>query len=251
MSNNLLHEISLVKGESTEHMNKNIAVFNNTTDVAEIKKPLFEREGYNMIKASTLEKLLSLIRYDNIHLILVELELEGSGLRKGIEIIQHIRKSTIIPIIVVSAQTAETAKIMSLNVGADDYVTVYDSPLVLLARVKAQLRRYTELKTLCENLGNIYRIGDLVLDDKNKTVMVDDKNIKMTPVEYKILRLLIRDPGRVFSINQIYEEIWKMQPIGAENVIAVRIRHIREKIENNPREPKYVKVVRGLGYKAG
>ena len=232
-------------------MSKNIAVFNNTTGIAEIMKSLFEGEGFNMIKAATLNELLSLITYDNIHLILVDLELEGSGFGYGIEIIQHIRKSTAIPVIVVSAQTAETAKIMSLNVGADDYVTVYDSPLVLLARVKAQLRRYTELKTLCENLGNIYSIGGLVLDDKNKMVMVDDKNVKMTPIEYKILRLLIREQGRVFSINQIYEEIWQMQPIGAENVIAVHIRHIREKIENNPREPKYVKVVRGLGYKAG
>ena len=240
-----------MKGESTEYMNKNIAVFNNTTGVAEIMKSLFVGEGFNIIKAVTLNELLSLIRYDNIHLILMDLELEGSGWEYGMEIIQHIRKCTAIPVIVVSAQTAETAKIMSLNVGADDYVTVYDSPLVLLARVKAHLRRYTELKTFCENFGNIYSIGDLVLDDKNKTVMVDDKNVKLTPIEYKILRLLIRDQGRVFSINQIYEEIWKMQPIDAENIIAVHIRHIREKIENNPREPKYVKVVRGLGYKAG
>ena len=240
-----------MKGESTEYMNKNIAVFNNTTGVAEIMKSLFVGEGFNIIKAVTLNELLSLIRYDNIHLILMDLELEGSGWEYGMEIIQHIRKCTAIPVIVVSAQTAETAKIMSLNVGADDYVTVYDSPLVLLARVKAHLRRYTELKTFCENFGNIYSIGDLVLDDKNKTVMVDNKNVKLTPIEYKILRLLIRDQGRVFSINQIYEEIWKMQPIDAENIIAVHIRHIREKIENNPREPKYVKVVRGLGYKAG
>ena len=240
-----------MKGESTEYMNKNIAVFNNTTGVAEIMKSLFVGEGFNIIKDVTLNELLSLIRYDNIHLILMDLELEGSGWEYGMEIIQHIRKCTAIPVIVVSAQTAETAKIMSLNVGADDYVTVYDSPLVLLARVKAHLRRYTELKIFCENFGNIYSIGDLVLDDKNKTVMVDDKNVKLTPIEYKILRLLIRDQGRVFSINQIYEEIWKMQPIDAENIIAVHIRHIREKIENNLREPKYVKVVRGLGYKAG
>lgn len=240
-----------MKGESTEYMNKNIAVFNNTTGVAEIMKSLFVGEGFNIIKAITLNELLSLIRYDNIHLILMDLELEGSGWEYGMEIIQHIRKCTAIPVIVVSAQTAETAKIMSLNVGADDYVTVYDSPLVLFARVKAHLRRYTELKIFGENFGNIYSIGDLVLDDKNKTVMVDDKNVKLTPIEYKILRLLIQDQGRVFSINQIYEEIWKMQPIDAENIIAVHIRHIREKIENNPREPKYVKVVRGLGYKAG
>ena len=240
-----------MKGESTESMNKNIAVFNNTTGVAEIMKSLFVGEGFNMIKAVTLNELLSLIRYDNIHLILMDLELEGNGLGDGIEIIQHIRKCTAIPVIVVSAQTAETAKIMSLNVGADDYVTVYDSPLVLLARVKAQLRRYTELKTLCENLGNIYRIGDLVLDDKSHTVTVGGKDVRMTLIEYKILRLLMQEQGKVLSINQIYERIWQMQAIDAENVIAVHIRHVREKIENNPKEPKYITVVRGLGYKAG
>ena len=232
-------------------MNKNIAVFNNTTGVVERMKSLFEGEGVNMIKVATLIELLTLIKDDNIHLILMDLELEGSGLGYGIEIVQQIRKCTAIPIIVVSDQTAETAEIVSLNVGADDYVTVCESPLVLLARVKAQLRRYTELKSFCETFENIYRIGDLVLDDKNKTVTLDDKNIKLTPIEYKILRLLIREQGRVFSIDQIYEEIWQMQPIGTENIVAVHIRHIREKIENNPREPKYVKVVHGLGYKAG
>lgn len=240
-----------MKGESTEYMNKNIAVFNNTTGVAEIMKSLFAGERFNMIKVATLNELLSLIRYGNIHLILVDLELEGSGLGYGIEIIQHIRKCTAIPVIVVSAQTAETAKIISMNVGADDYVTVYDSPLVLLARVKAQLRRYTELKTFCENLGNIYRIGDLVLDDKSHRVMVGGKDVRMTLIEYKILRLLMKEQGKVLSINEIYERIWQMQAIDAENVIAVHIRHVREKIENNPKEPKYITVVRGLGYKAG
>ena len=240
-----------MKGESTEYMNKNIAVFNNTTGVAEIMKSLFVGEGFNIIKAVTLNELLSLIRYDNIHLILMDLELEGSGWEYGMEIIQHIRKCTAIPVIVVSAQTAETAKIKSLNVGADDYVTVYDSPLVLLARVKAHLRRYTELKTFCENFGNIYSIGDLVLDDKNKTVMVDDKNVKLTPIEYKILRLLIQEQGKVLTINEIYERIWQMQALDAKNIIAVHIRHVREKIEKNPKEPKYITVVRGLGYKVG
>ena len=232
-------------------MDKNIAVYNNSTGIVEVMKSLFIGEDLNMMTVSTLEELLKLIKDESIQLILVDLELEGSGLGYGMEIIQHIRKCTVIPIIVISSQTAETAKIMSLNVGADDYVTIYDSPLVLLARIKAQLRRYTELKTLCEGLGNIYRIGDLELDDKSHTVIVSGKNVKMTPIEYKILRLLIQEQGKVLSINQIYERIWQMQAIDAENVIAVHIRHVREKIESNPKEPKYLKVVRGLGYKVG
>lgn len=169
----------------------------------------------------------------------------------GIETIELIRRSTAIPVIVMSSQVAETAKIMSLNVGADDYVTIYDSPLVILARVKAQLRRYTELRTQNDNLGNVYRIGELELDDKHHAVLVGGNNVKMTPIEYKILRLLMQERGKVFSINQIYERIWQMQAIDAENVVAVHIRHVREKIERNPRDPQYLKVVRGLGYKVG
>ena len=240
-----------MKGESTEYMSKNIAVFNNTTGVAESMKSLFAGEGLSMIKAASLNELLLLIKHDNIHLILMDLELEGGGLGYGIEIIQLIRRCTVIPVIVISAQTAETAKIMSLNVGADDYVTAYDSPLVLLARVKAQLRRYIELNTLFESFGNIYRIGVLVLDDNIHAVMVGGKNVKMTPIEYKILRLLIQEQGKVLTINEIYERIWQMQALDAKNIIAVHIRHVREKIEKNPKEPKYITVVRGLGYKVG
>lgn len=211
-------------------MYKNIAVYNNSTGIVEVMKSLFVGDGLNMMKAPNLEELLKLIKCENIHLILMDLNLEGSGLGCGIEIIQHIRKCTVIFVIVVSSQTAETAKIMSLKVGADDYVAVYDSPFVLLARIKAQLRSCTELKTLCEGLGNIYRIGDLELDDKSHTVMVSGKTVKMTPIEYKILRLLMQEQGKVLSIHQIYERIWQMQANDAENVIAVHIRHVRKKI---------------------
>ena len=232
-------------------MKRNIAVYNNSTGVAGTMKNLFVREGLDVVSVPTLDELLQLIKHENIHLIFLDIELEGNGLGPGIETIAYIRKSTNIPVIVMSSQTAETAKIMSLNVGADDYVTIYDSPLVILARVKAQLRRYTELRTQNDSYGNIYRIGELELDDKYHAVWVGGNNVKMTPIEYKILRLLMQERGKVFSINQIYERIWQMQAIDAENVVAVHIRHVREKIERNPRDPQYLKVVRGLGYKVG
>ena len=179
------------------------------------------------------------------------MDIEDAGLRYGVENIQYIRKRTSVPLIVFSSAIIETAMIMSLNIGAYDYVSSSENPLVILARVKAQLRRYTELKTQNCNIVTQYRIGELVLDDKYHTVMVGDKNVKMTPIEYKILHLLISERGKVFSIDQIYERIWQLQAVDAENVIAVHIHHVREKIESNPREPQYIKVVRGLGYKVG
>ena len=232
-------------------MSKNIAIFKNATGVVQNMKSLFARENLNVIRFDTLDEILSLVRFKKIHLILADLELNENGIENDIEIIKNIRECTAVPIIVISAQTEESIKIMLLNEGADDYVTVYDSPLIILARIKAQLRRYTELNTICERVENIYRIGDLVLDDNLHIVKVRGEEVKVTPIEYKILRLLIQEQGKVLSINEIYERIWKMQAIGAENVIAVHIHHVREKIENNPQKPKYITAVRGLGYKVG
>lgn len=232
-------------------MKRNIVLYNNSTGVVGVMQTLFVGEGLDVVSVPTLDDLLQLIKHENVHLILLDIELEGNGLGYGIETIEYIRRCTAIPVIVMSSQTAEVAKIMSLNVGADDYVTIYDSPLVILARVKAQLCRYTELRTQNDSFGNVYRIGELELDDKCHAVLVGGNNVRMTPIEYKILRLLMQERGKVFSINQIYEKVWQMQAIDAENIVAVHIRHVREKIERNPREPQYLKVVRGLGYKVG
>lgn len=158
---------------------------------------------------------------------------------------------TTIPIIIISAQNAETTKIMSFNAGADDYVTVGYNPLELLVSVKSQFCCYFQLINLCENIDKIYRLDGLEIIDRDHTVTVDGREVKMTPIEYKILRLLVPERGRGLSISQIYESIWHMQAIGADNTIAVHIRHIREKIERNPKEPRYVKVVLGIGYKVG
>ena len=140
---------------------------------------------------------------------------------------------------------------MALNAGADDYVVNGCNPLELLARIKSQLRRYTQLVNMCANIDKIYQVDGLVIDDNTRQVFVDHKEVRLTPIEYKILKLLVQERGRVLSIAQIYEAIWHMQAIGADNTIAVHIRHIREKIEQNPKEPRYLKVVWGTGYKVG
>ena len=232
-------------------MEKNIVVFNNHTGIVETMGPLFAGEGLHMLVASTMEELCDTLAAGQMHLMLIDVELEEKGLGSGIEMIAELRNKSRIPIIVVSRQMAETAKIMALNAGADDYVTAGCNPLELLARVKSQLRRYIQLANLCANIDSIYRVDGLEINDIRRSVSVEGREVKLTPIEYKILRLLVQQKGRVLSIGQIYEAIWHMQPIGADNTIAVHIRHIREKIESNPKEPRYLKVLWGTGYKVG
>lgn len=232
-------------------MVKNIVVFNNDTGVVETMGPLFAEEDIRMLVASNREELFRLLRTEDIHLMLVDVELDKNGWGSGIDIIQYIRKKSKAPVIVVSKQTSETAKIMVLEAGADDYITANGNPLVLLAKIKSHLRRYTQLVNMRNNIQHIYRIGELEVNDKSRTVTVSGREVKLTPIEYKILRLLVQKRGKVLSITEIYETIWHMQAIGADNTIAVHIRHIREKIESNPKEPRYLKVVWGTGYKVG
>ena len=167
----------------------------------------------------------------------------------GIRATLKIREDSSIPIIILSAKSEDADKILGLNIGADDYVTKPFNPLELVARVKSQLRRYTQLGNAAENNRRVYQVGGLVINDDLKEVLVDDEPVKLTPIEYNILLLLVKNQGKVFSINQIYESIWNEDAIGADNTVAVHIRHIREKIEINPREPRYLKVVWGVGYK--
>lgn len=247
--------VKAYKGESSaemrEYMDKNIMVFNNNTGIVESLGSLFAGEGLHMHVASGTEELVNKLDYEEIHLLLIDVELDGKGWGNGIELLRYLRRRTTMPIIVVSQQMAETAKIMALNAGADDYITADCNPLEILARVKSHLRRYTQLVNMCANIDRIYRIDGLEVNDRNRTVSVDGREVKLTPIEYKILRLLVQERGRVLSISQIYESIWHMQAIGADNTIAVHIRHIREKIESNPKEPRYLKVVWGTGYKVG
>lgn len=230
---------------------RKVLVYNNQTGIAEKMEPLFAGEGLEMLVAADEEELKGLLQEKEIQLMLVDVALNDKGWDKGIELIADLRRASSIPLIVVSDQSAETAKIMALEAGADDYVTADCNPLEILARVKSQMRRYTQLVNMCVNIDRIYRVDGLVIDDVRRAVTVDGRSVRLTPIEYKILRLLVQQRGKVFSNSQIYESIWNMQAIGADNTIAVHIRHIREKIESNPKEPRYLKVVWGNGYKVG
>lgn len=232
-------------------MEKTIVVYNDNTGIARIMRPLFAGEHLKMRVAGTLEELLQMLAEGSVQLMLIDVELDGKGWGNGVEVLMHLRRKSGIPIIVVSAQSAETAKIMALNAGADDYVVVGCNPLELLARVKGQLRRYSQLTTTRNGADQIYRVDGLEINDVRRSVTVDGREAKLTPIEYKILRLLVQERGKVLSISQIYESIWHMQAIGADNTVAVHVRHIREKIESNPKEPRYLKVVWGTGYKVG
>lgn len=232
-------------------MQKKILIYNNTTGIADRIEPLLMGEKMEVLVAESAADLERKLQKKEIHLLLVDLELEDKGWDKGIEMIATLRAKSRIPLIVVSGQSAETAKIMTLEAGADDYVMADCNPLELLARIKSQLRRYTQLVNVCESIDRIYQVDGLVVDDIQRTVTVDGKNVRLTPIEYKILRFLVQQQGKVFSNSQIYESIWNMEAFGADNTIAVHVRHIREKIESNPRQPRYLKVVWGNGYKVG
>ena len=204
------------------------------------------QEGYDVIKAYDGEQALEILKKETIHLLIIDVMMPKLD---GIRATLQIRKDSSIPIIILSAKTEDADKILGLNVGADDYMTKPFNPLELVARVKSQLRRYTMLTTQSENEDVVYKVGGLEINDDLKRVIVDGEEVKLTPIEYNILLLLVRNKGKVFSINQIYENIWNEEAIGADNTVAVHIRHIREKIEINPKEPRYLKVVWGVGYK--
>lgn len=225
-----------------------ILICNEDKSCVDILGTLLVGEGFEVIKVNTPEEMKSVLRERTIHLLLTDIEQKKAD---GIQMVREIRESSSIPIMIFSKNCAEALKIAALNAGADDYVTLPCNPLELMARIKSQIRRYTQLANLCENINRIYRVDDLEVDDMRRKVTVGGREVYLTPIEYKILRLLVKEKGRVLSIDQIYEAIWNMQAIGADNTIAVHIRHIREKIERNPKEPQYLKVVWGTGYKVG
>lgn len=203
------------------------------------------QEGYKVEKAYDGEQALEILHNKKIDLMVIDVMMPKLD---GIRATFQVRKTSSIPIIILSAKTEDADKILGLNVGADDYVTKPFNPLELVARVKSQLRRYTTLSSSAQG-DAIYEAGGLVINDDLKKVTVDGEEVKLTPIEYNILLLLMKNKGKVYSISQIYEEIWNEEAIGADNTVAVHIRHIREKIEINPKEPRYLKVVWGVGYK--
>ena len=204
------------------------------------------QDGYKIYKPYDGEQAIQILDKEDIHLLIMDIMMPRLD---GIRATLKIREYSSIPIIILSAKSEDTDKILGLNIGADDYICKPFNPLELVARVKSNLRRYTSLGSLTGENKAIYQVGGLILNDDTKQVTVDDEPVKMTPIEYNILLLLMKNQGRVFSINQIYESIWNEDAIGADNTVAVHIRHIREKIEINPKEPRYLKVVWGVGYK--
>ena len=203
-------------------------------------------EGYQVVKAYDGYEVLEYLENNEADLLIIDVMMPKLD---GIRATMKIREYSGIPIIILSAKSEDVDKILGLNIGADDYVTKPFNPLELTARVRSQLRRYTQLGTLNMESETVYRTGDLCVNDDEKTVTVDGEPVKLTPMEYNILRFLVINAGRVFSIEQIYENIWNEEAIGVENTVAVHIRHIREKIEIDPKNPRYLKVVWGLGYK--
>ena len=227
----------------------NILVCDDDKEIVKAIEIYLSKEGYNILKAyDGMEALEILKKNDDIQLIILDIMMPKLD---GIETANIIRKDKSIPIIMLSAKSEDYDKISGLNNGADDYVTKPFNPLELIARVNSQIRRYTSLGSMVkkEDNNNIYSSGDLVINDSTKVVEVDGKEVKLTPTEYNILKFLTKNKGIVYSIEQIYENVWEEESYGAENIIAVHIRHIREEIEIKPREPKYLKVIWGIGYK--
>ena len=224
-----------------------ILVCDDDKDIVEAIDIYLTQGGYEVLKAYDGDEAIKVLKSNEVDLLIMDVMMPRLD---GIRATLKIRENMSLPIIILSAKSEDADKILGLNIGADDYMTKPFNPLELVARVKSQLRRYTQLgSTARSDNQSEFRTGGLVIRDDLKEVTVDGEKVKLTPIEYNILLLLVKNQGKVFSINQIYENIWNEEAIGADNTVAVHIRHIREKIEINPKEPRYLKVVWGVGYK--
>ncbi len=224
---------------------KKILVCDDDRSIVDALEIYLQQEGYEVIKAYDGLQVLQQMEKQKVDLIVIDIMMPNMD---GIHAVLKIREESNIPIIVLSAKTEDSDKILGLNVGADDYMEKPFNPLELVARINSQLRRYTQLGNIVE-ADYIFQVDGLIIDDKRKEVTVNGEVVKLTPIEYNILLLMTKNQGKVFSIDEIYEAIWKEEAICVDNTVAVHIRHIREKIEINPKDPRYLKVVWGLGYK--
>ena len=223
-----------------------ILVCDDDREIVDAIEIYLVQEGFQVAKAYDGEMALEVLREEKVDLLIIDVMMPKLD---GIRAIMKIREESKLPIIVLSAKGGDADKILGLNVGADDYVTKPFNPLELVARVKSQIRRNTNLASNSLDSEKVYEAGGLLVNDDLKKVTVDGEEVRLTPIEYNILLLLVKNQGKVFSINEIYEKIWNEEAFGADNTVAVHIRHIREKIEINPKEPRYLKVVWGVGYK--
>ena len=224
----------------------NILICDDDKDIVSALDIYLTSEGYKTYKAYDGLEALKIVDREDIQLVLLDVMMPGLD---GIRTTAKLRENKNIPIILLTAKSEDSDKILGLNIGADDYITKPFNPIEVIARVKSQLRRYTTLGGREKIEDNVIRNGGIALDDGAKSVTVDGESVSLTPIEYNILKLLLRSPGRVYSTSQIYEQVWNDPSLGSENTVAVHIRHLREKIEIDPANPRYIKVVWGLGYK--
>ena len=224
----------------------NILICDDQPDIVTALKIYLTPEGYNLFEARTGKEALEIARKEDLHLILLDIMMPQMD---GITATAKIREFSNVPIVLLTAKSETEDKVLGLNVGADDYITKPFVPVEVLARVRSQLRRYAKLGSRPAEEAGIITLGAVSLDDKTKTVTVDGEAVSLTPTEYSILHLLMSNPGRVYSTKNLYEAVWQEAALGSEGAVAVHIRHLREKIEINPSEPRYIKVVWGQGYK--
>lgn len=223
-----------------------VLICDDQPDIVNALKIYLAPEGYELYEAFTGQEALEIVQKNDIHLILMDVMMPGMD---GITATAKIREFSNAPIILLTAKSETEDKVLGLNVGADDYITKPFVPLEVLARVRSQLRRYDRLGSRPESADGNLTVGGVTLDDRTKTVMVEGETVALTPTEYAILHLLMANPGKVFSTKVLYESVWQETALGSEGAVAVHIRHLREKIEINPSEPRYLKVVWGQGYK--
>lgn len=224
-----------------------ILVCDDDKEIVEAIEIYLTQDGHQVLEAYDGIEAVEILKKESVDLLIMDIMMPRMD---GIRATLKIREENNIPIIILSAKSEDADKILGLNIGADDYITKPFNPLELVARVKSHLRRYMQLgSTAIKESEAVYTVGGLAINDDLKEVTVDGEPVKLTPIEYNILLLLVKHQGKVFSIDQIYENIWNENAVGVDNTVAVHIRHIREKIEINPKEPRYLKVVWGVGYK--
>ena len=223
----------------------NILICDDDKDIVSALKIYLESEGYRTFEAYNGKEALAVLDREDVHLVLLDVMMPGMD---GITALAKLRESSNVPVILLTAKSEDTDKVLGLNVGADDYVTKPFNPVELQARVRSQLRRYLQLGGGAVK-EDVIQIGGIRLDDASKTVTVDGEAVSLTPREYDILKLLMQNPGRVFHPRDLYRKVWNEEPFGAESTVAVHIRHLREKIEIDPAEPRYLRAVWGQGYK--
>ena len=224
----------------------NVLICDDQPDIVNALKIYLAPEGYQLFEAVNGKEALEIVKKEDIHLVLLDIMMP---VMDGITAMARLREISNVPIILLTAKSETEDMVLGLNVGADDYITKPFVPVELLARVRSQLRRYAQLGSRPEEGSTSVSIGGIVLDDRTKTVTVEGEPISLTPTEYAILHLLMMNPGKVYSTKILYESVWQEAALGSEGAVAVHIRHLREKIEINPSEPRYLKVVWGQGYK--